>query len=83
MQQLKIFKEEELPEKQAKRKYNKKPKNEPSLFEIDYMTMGQLTKGKVQKLDHLTPPYFEDATDRKLKQSPFKKRLLALWKAGK
>jgi hypothetical protein len=76
--QLTIFKEEP----KAKRSYTKRAKNEPTLFEIDHMTMNQLT-GKVQKLDHLTPPFFEDATDIEPKQSPFKKRLLALWKAGK
>jgi hypothetical protein len=76
--QLTIFKEEPV----QKRKYVKKQKSEPTKFEIDHLTMTQLT-GKVQKLDHLTPPYFEDATDRKPQISPFKKRLLALWKAGK
>lgn len=48
---------------------------------LDDMTMLEIT-GKVQNRSHLTPPFFEDATDRPVEPTPFKLRLKELFKGN-
>jgi hypothetical protein len=59
-----------------KRKYVRKEKS------IDYLTIKKIV-GRVADTSKLTPPYFEDATKREPEISPFKRRMMELFKPTK